>query len=223
MKFVLIFFCFFSVILSANIKAQPTDDGKQTVISAENTVSIAKNNLMQKLAELSAFKADFNQQVLSEEGQLLQTNKGRLAVSKPNLLYWSIIEPDESLIVSDGNTLWFYDPFIEQVTLYNIDNAINNTPILLLVNSDPTLWQNYLIKQISSEHFIIQSKDENSQVKLLTLVFNKAGNSLIKFEILDATGQLSRISLSNNQTLNADDKKLFQYTPIEGVAIDDQR
>ncbi len=223
MKFVLIFIVSFSVILSANINAQPTDDRKQAVISADNTVSIAKKNLMQKLSELAAFKADFNQQVLSEEGQLLQTNKGRLAVSKPNLLYWHISEPDESLIVSDGNTLWFYDPFIEQVTLYSIDNAINNTPVLLLVNSDLNLWQNYAIKQMSDEHFIIQSKDENSQVKSLTLVFNKAGNSLLEFEILDATGQLSRIRLSNNQALSADDKKLFQYTPAEGVAIDDQR
>lgn len=223
MKFILIFIVFFSVILSANINAQPTDNRKQTVILADNTVSIAKKNLMQKLSELAAFKADFNQQILSEEGQLLQTNKGRLAVSKPNLLYWHISEPDESLIVSDGNTLWFYDPFIEQVTLYSIDNAINNTPVLLLVNSDLNLWQNYAIKQMSDEHFIIQSKDENSQVKSLTLVFNKAGNSLLNFEILDATGQLSRISLSNNQALSADDKKLFQYTPAEGVAIDDQR
>ena len=197
------------------------DSNNKVIVSTEQKLPTAKKNLMHKLANLSPFKANFSQTVFAEEGELLQQNRGTLAVSKPDLLYWHVTEPDESLIVSDGNTLWFYDPFIEQVTLYAIDNAISNTPILLLVSPDPTIWQDYQVEQLDQNRFVINSKDENSQVKSLELVFKK--NKLIKFVIIDATGQISRIKLSDNKLLSNDDKSLFRYTAPEGVEIDDQR
>jgi len=176
---------------------------------------------MKKLAQLEPFKADFQQTILSEAGLVLQSNQGRLAVSKPNLLYWHVTAPDESLIVSDGKTLWFYDPFIEQVSLYTIDSAISNTPVLLLVSPNLNLWQNYEVKQSTKDYFNIISKDENSQVTSLSLAFSD--NTLTEFTIRDATGQISRITLSHNIKLTEDDKKLFQFAPAEGVEIDDQR
>jgi outer membrane lipoprotein carrier protein len=221
MKYYFLFAVLF--IFNVNVKAEanaPSHDAT-LVQPGTQTLSTAKKALMKKLANLIAFKANFEQQIFNEEGQLLQTNQGNLAVSKPNLLYWHIKTPDESLIVSDGKTLWFYDPFIEQVSLYAIDKAINNTPVLLLVSPEPNIWQNYHVKQLSENHFSIMSKDENSQVKSLTLVFTE--NRLTNFEILDATGQISRITLTHTKELTADDKHLFQFTPAQGVEIDDQR
>lgn len=29
---------------------------------------------------------------------------------------WHMTQPDESILVSDGKTLWFYNPFVEQAT-----------------------------------------------------------------------------------------------------------
>jgi len=194
-------------------------------------ISTAKQTLMAKIANLSAFSADFTQKVVDADGNPLQENSGNLAVDKPNLLHWQVTAPNESLIVSDGKALWLYDPFIEQVSVYATDGAMSNTPILLLANPDKSIWQNYTVKLLNNEHYLITAKDDNSQVKSLELQFDKQNQNqnpnelttLNEFVILDATGQLSRVQLTNVKPLTKKHKSLFTFTSPEGVEIDDQR
>lgn len=217
---------FFSLVLSTQVMALNTDHNVVT----ENTTSIvsvkdnsAKAELMSKLASIKFFTAEFTQKIFDEAGNELQQGSGLLSVSKPNLVNWQTITPDESLIVSDGSNLWFYDPFVEQVSVYSLASAIANTPILLITSNDETLWQDYTVSRISSVRFLITAKSENARVKSLTLTFDSAANSnqLAGFEILDATGQLSVISLLNNPKVP--DASLFEFIVPEGVHLDDQR
>jgi outer membrane lipoprotein carrier protein len=196
----------------------------------------AKSILMAKLANVDHFSANFNQEVLSESGEMLEQSSGELAISKPNLASWYTIEPDELKIVSDGQDVWFYNPWIEQVSVYSLSAAIAKTPILLLTSKDEALWQQYNVTQkvaaetseiaeISSTSFVISAKDVNSQIKSLTLVFepNEKGGQLKQFSFLDATGQLSHIKLSDFNAQNIPAKTLFSFVLPDGVQVDDQR
>jgi outer membrane lipoprotein carrier protein len=40
----------------------------------------------------------------------LMTSRGTVVLAKPGKLRWSYEEPEPSLVVSDGETLWIYDP-----------------------------------------------------------------------------------------------------------------
>ena len=180
-----------------------------------------KHNLMEKLNKIAFFKAKFSQVVVDELGNALQKGSGTLAISKPNLVHWATIEPDESLIVSDGETLWFYDPFIEQATAYQLKSTIENTPILLLTSDSPELWDNYTVSEIDQQTFLIHSVDVNNQVKTLELNFKD--NKLAKISILDATGQLSHITLIDADFDNRPNDDLFNFKVPNGVSIDDQR
>lgn len=50
-------------------------------------------------------------------GNAVQDGQGDLWVKRPNLFNWHMTQPDESILVSDGKTLWFYNPFVEQATV----------------------------------------------------------------------------------------------------------
>ena len=39
--------------------------------------------------------------------------------------------PQETQIIADGKTLWYYDPFVQQVTAQWVKDAVNNTPFVL--------------------------------------------------------------------------------------------
>lgn len=205
----------------------------------------AKSTLMTKLANLDFFSAKFSQEVLSDSGEILEQSSGELAISKPNLANWHTIEPDELAIVSDGQDVWFYNPWIEQVSVYSLSAAIAKTPILLLTSKDESLWQQYSVIQKSSvmqknvtqksdnlnnsadveESFVISSIDDNSQIKSLTLVFEtkERGGQLKQFSFLDATGQLSHIKLTDFNAQQAPVASLFKFVIPEGVQVDDQR
>jgi len=193
--------------------------------------SEAKEHLMAKLSKLAFFSAEFSQNILDAQGEILQQGSGTIAISKPNLVNWKTITPDETLIVSDGNTLWFYDPFIEQASAYSLAKSIHNTPILLLTSDEPQLWQQYTVIEQQGVvekglRFVVMPKDENSQIKKLTLTFTDTENNdvqLSEFSFQDATGQISQINLSkfNSKIKPAD--TLFNFSLPEGVRLEDKR
>lgn len=214
-----------------------------TQLNSEVTVVESKTLLRAKLADLKFFSANFTQKVISETGELLEESSGKLALSKPNLANWHTLEPDELAIVSDGSDVWFYNPWIEQVSVYSLSAAIAKTPILLLTSKDESLWQQYTVVQETTaldtqkpnnieqlnERFVISSIDPNSQIKNLTLIFSakeqgeKQLSQLSQFSFLDATGQVSHIKLSDFDAQTVPDKSLFKFTLPAEVQVDDQR
>lgn len=184
----------------------------------------AKQRLMTKLAKLAFFTADYSQKILSEQGELLLEGTGNLAISKPNLINWKTITPDETLLISDGNTLWSYDPFIEQATAFSLAKSIHNTPILLLTSDEPVLWQQYQVKQ-EAQRFIVTPIEKNGQIKRLTLQFKGTDNKvqLSEFSFQDATGQVSQIILSKFNSKDKPAASLFSFTLPEGVRLEDKR
>jgi len=211
---------------SAKVKvAQPITQSPAKSAIEQKTVldnsSQMKSELIAKLATFSQLSAQFTQQVFDQEGNMLQEGLGEFSLLKPNLVRWQTNEPDESLIVSDGNTLWFFDPFIEQATAYTLSNAIANTPILLLTNQEQTMWDNYDVKKQSDDHYLIHALASNSQVKTLELMFTDS--VLSGFTIIDATGQLSKITLTEQITNGNQVPEDYSFTVPEGVHLDDQR
>ena len=209
------------------INAEEKNDAQKSavgiVLGKTTDSSLIKNTLMAKLNLIKHFSGAFSQQVFDTDGNQLQTGTGRLSISKPNKVRWETQTPDESLIVSDGKTLWVYDPFIEQASAYDLQNSIANTPILLLTSQSAELWQNYNVNQANENTFVISSKDSNSQVKTLELSFDSKSEKLSGFIILDATGQLSKISLQNVDYKNKPNEQSFTFILPDGVHLDDQR
>jgi outer membrane lipoprotein carrier protein len=200
---------------------KPKDQITASINSQVSTLASHKVHLIEKLKKIKFFSANFEQKIIDEKGNVLQEGSGELAVNKPNLVHWNTKTPDESLIVSDGETLWVHDPFIEQATAYKLASSIANTPILLLTSDAEELWVHYSVSQINEATYLIHANDVNSQIKTLELHFVE--DKLTGFTFLDATGQLSIISLKDVNFTKAPAPDLFQFVLPEGTDIDDQR
>lgn len=187
-------------------------------VNTEHQIS-AKQALQAKLATIDGFSADFIQRVIDSEGQVIANGEGQLTVEKPNKVNWHTTSPDETLIIANGETLWFYDPFIEQVSVYDFDQALANTPILLLSSNNETLWDGYRVIQVESS-FVIESLNEQSHVKSLQLKFDN--ERLDQLLIFDATGQVSEITLAMRGS-SASKATIYDFSIPEGTHIDDQR
>jgi len=219
-------------VIASEVTRAITPVMAESHVSSLTKIEASKKLLRAKLVNLSFFSANFTQNVVSEAGELLEQSSGILAISKPNLANWHTLEPDEVTIVSDGSDVWFYNPWIEQVSVYSLSAAIAKTPILLLTSKDELLWRQYTVSQTKSsqqvDHFVISAIDPNSQIKSLTLVFSTEyqkvqESNLSEFSFLDATGQVSHITLSNFDAQTVPENSLFNFVVPEGVQIDDQR
>lgn len=180
----------------------------------------AVDDLQQRLAEVGSYSADFNQRVTTADGKLVQEGSGKFQVKRPNLFRLDSKTPQETQIIADGKTLWYYDPFVQQVTARKAEDAIDNTPFILLTSNDPKQWAQYDVTR-KDDTFTLTPKSKNSAIKRFEVRID--GNGLLRnFSTIEQDGQASLYMLRNmtNMTL---DNSLFQFKVPKGVALDDQR
>ena len=180
----------------------------------------AKQQLKLKLASLATYQANFTQTVVDVENTILQQATGKILLQQPNNLYWELFEPNESVLMADGNNIWNVDPFLEQVVVYESDAALENNPLILLTNPDSSKWQEFEVSQSESQ-FIITPRELNGGIVSLRLVFK--GDMLVELESQDGQQQKSLLSFSEikqNKPLPAD---TFTFVMPEGYELDDQR
>ena len=192
-----------------------------TVIASSYAMAdaTATAELKQKLSGLNSFTANFNQTVFDSQNQLLQQSSGDLAIAKPNKLRWNVVSPDEELMLSDGDSLWFYNPFLEQVSVYDLEQSIAQSPFMLLTSSDESAWNNYKITKLANG-YKLEPKTTNS---LVWLQISLNGAAIESLESLDNQGQRSLFKLSEFNSNEKIDSAKFTFTIPTGIELDDQR
>ncbi|MCG9731078.1 outer membrane lipoprotein chaperone LolA [Shewanella sp. Isolate13] len=180
----------------------------------------ASEDLKLKLTDIHTLKANFNQTVTDINEKVIQTGEGVFALSHPNQFYWHLTAPDESLIVADGTDVWIYNPFAEEVSVMDINQAINASPIALLVHSDDATWAKYNVVN-EGECFKISPKELDSGVSKVEVCFDQ--QQLTKMVLKDQQGNVSDFTLTNQSSIAENDKQLFKFIVPDDVDIDDQR
>ena len=180
----------------------------------------AVNELQKRLDLATQYSADFDQTVRSSKGKEIQKGQGKFQVKRPNLFRMDTKSPQENLIVSDGKTLWFYDPFVSQATANWVKDAVSNTPFVLLTSNDKSHWEQYDVKQ-NMDSFTLKPKSKKSAIKQFDVRIDS--NGLLKgFSTVERDGQSNLYVLRNITTTNlAND--LFKFNLPKGVELDDQR
>ena len=177
----------------------------------------AASDLKSRLDKVSSFHASFTQKVTDGSGAARQEGLG---VKRPNLFNWHMTQPDESILVSDGKTLWFYNPFVEQATATWLKDATGNTPFMLIARNQSSDWQQYNIKQ-NGDDFVLTPKASNGNLKQFTINVGRDG-TIHQFSAVEQDDQRSSYQLKSQQN-GAVDAAKFTFTPPQGVTVDDQR
>ncbi|WP_373768144.1 outer membrane lipoprotein chaperone LolA [Glaesserella sp.] len=195
-----------------------------TLLFSAVTFSIADEasvkELQSRLEKVNQYSADFEQTVRSSKGKEIQKGSGKFQVKRPNLFRMDTKSPQENLIVSDGETLWFYDPFVSQVTANWVKDAVNNTPFVLLTSNDKNHWEQYEVKQ-NADTFVLKPKSKKSGIKQFDVRIDT--NGLLKgFSTIERDGQSNLYVLRNITTQGISDN-LFKFSVPKNVELDDQR
>jgi outer membrane lipoprotein carrier protein len=107
-------------------------------------------DLLQPITSLSA---RFTQQISDADGFALQNSEGLFQVSQPNRLRWLVETPMPQQIIADGETLWLYDPDLEQVIIQPFNQDIAATPAILFSGDLDQLDAAYFVTQLAEGRF----------------------------------------------------------------------
>ena len=88
------------------------------------------------LAALSTWQGAFTQTVVDSRGKRVGTGRGRLTIVRPGRFRWESA-PDGAddavqLLIADGRNLWFYDRDLDQATVKPQQEALPQSPAMLL-------------------------------------------------------------------------------------------
>ena len=176
-------------------------------------------------------RAQFTQQVSlpAKAGQSARQRQssGTLEFQRPGRFRFVYKKPFEQTLVADGQTLWLYDPDLQQVTARAQARVLGSTPLALIIAAtDLVGLQKEFALQAQAARDGLQwvratPRQTEGQVQqvLVGLRSGERGPELAVLDVLDALGQRSLLQFSGfeaNPSFKAD---AFAFHPPAGVDV----
>ena len=169
---------------------------------------------------LLTMQADFDQQVLDGNRQLLQSSQGHMWIMRPGRFRWDYVTPYKQQLVADGERLWSYDEELEQVTVQPASEVLTSTPAMLLSGTQP-LEQLFTIEETSAtagdRQVTLIPKSDDSNVTRLHVHFS--GELLTRIDAEDNFGNTTQFSFTRLERNPKLDEKIFTFTPPAGADV----
>lgn len=181
-------------------------------------------------ANTKSLQAAFMQRVFDESGIELERRSGQFSLSRPGRFRWdydaeiadnnSVAERGQQ-IVTNGKSIFIYDPDLLQVTKRSMQNALSQVPSLILVQSGGDLDEHFKVDNIGMTDGLswvsLSPKDPDAAYRKLMLGFDKKKlNSIFLF---DGLGNETQLVLSDvRQNLKLDDA-VFEFILPEGADV----
>lgn len=191
-------------------------------------VGVAADEDSQALAVLLdsmvSYRADFEQVVTGQFGEVLQTATGTMHLERPGRLRWDVDEPYPQLVVADGEHVWVYDPDLEQVTVRLFEETVEGSPMMVLTDAS-MLEMNFRVRmqstmEQSEQRFALTPRNPESRslFREIALTFSATG-SLTGLEIVDDLDQKTAVVFRHGQVNPVLESELFEFEVPAGVDV----
>ena len=78
--------------------------------------------IRQKYSRKQAFSGRFKQKTIYADSNEITLSLGRLWIKGPDKMRWEYQSPEKQILVSDGITIWYYTPDLNQVMVGRVDD-----------------------------------------------------------------------------------------------------
>ncbi|MES2212551.1 MAG: outer membrane lipoprotein chaperone LolA [Pseudomonadota bacterium] len=181
----------------------------------------AMKGLEAQLANMNSYEADFVQSTVAV-GQPTYQALGHIEFQKPNLIRWNQIEPEETLMVADGEYLWQYEPDLEQV-IQQPQSVLKETPFAILMTPYAQWKADYLIEYSylpescrSMECFSLTPKVE-APVRKIVLGFEQG--ILAELHLWTALGDESHLVMAKQRLNGRLPPEEFRFIPPDSIDV----
>lgn len=140
--------------------------------------------------------------------------EGTVFVKRPGKLRFEYDPPHPALLVSNGLTLLYYDRELKQTSYL----PLWETPLWFLIREDVELEDALEVTKVSEEAgtLRITVRDRESPDRgVVTLIFKDGPLALKQWEVVDAQGIATQVTLINPRYGAPIDSKMFDYGELD--------
>ena len=156
------------------------------------------------------------------------TSKGTVVFAKPGKMRWSYEEPEPSLVVSDGTTLWIYDPTFREAQKFPATEGYLSGAAIQFLLGEGTIERDFEISALRCEaataELRLQPRKPSSYEKL-HIVVNPLTGDLHKTTVFFVLGNVTEVAFSNMEINTDPAESLFRFDPpaeVRVIELDEQ-
>jgi outer membrane lipoprotein carrier protein len=171
----------------------------------------------------SDFEANFFQEYIGKVMRQSQKGEGKVYFRKKGMMRWDYKTPNQK-IISDGQTLWFYQPEENQVLVSHAEKMIKEFGFLV---GEGDLKRDFKLLKIhdagsqKEDPLVaeITPKEPHPAVSKLSLTVDKKTYFVIQVDVFDGLGNVTRTRFADIKTNANLSSSFFQFKVPPGTEI----
>jgi outer membrane lipoprotein carrier protein len=167
-------------------------------------------------------EARFTQRTVSALSPSGDVTTGRVALAKPGRMRWSYETPEVSLVVSDGATLWIYDPAAREVQKLAVGEQFLSGAAFQFLLGTGRIVDSFRVQAERCDAprtrlTLVPKADATYQS--LELEVDTASGEAHSTAVLDLFGNRTEVEFSELRYDRGLDPSTFRFTPEPGVRV----
>lgn len=187
--------------------------------SGENILSEIQN----RYEKTNDLEANFVQEYIGKVTKQTNRGEGKVFFKKGGMMRWDYRTPYQKLI-SDGQTLWYYQPEEKQVLVSDISKIVKEYGFLMgegNLKRDFKLLQVKESKSLNENVYILEllPKEPHPALTKLVLIVDQKNFFIIQTDVIDEVGNVTRTRFSDIKINTNLPVHLFRFNVPPGVEV----
>lgn len=190
------------------------------------TAQSVLSELQSRYEKTNDLEASFLQESVGKVMKRIQKGEGKVYFKKKGMMRWDYRIPNQKLI-SNGLTLWYYQPEENQVFVSDIAKILNEKTPLAFLSGEGDLSRDFTLLNMNGpalqrgENFILElvPKEPYATLAKLVLTIDQKTYYVVQADVFDELGNVTRTRFMDIKTNMAPPDSFFQFSIPPGAEV----
>jgi len=150
------------------------------------------------------------------------TSRGRVLLAKPGKMRWTYEEPDQSLVISDGDTLWLFDPSFGEAQKLPAGGGYMTGAAAQFLLGAGDMQRDFEVSAVACDPTRVElqliPREDASYEKLFLDVDPRSGD-VRATRVVDLLGNVVNVAFTEMRFNTEPPDAEFRFEPPEGVRV----
>lgn len=172
------------------------------------------------------FEAHFIQEYIGKVMKQPNKGEGKVYFKKKGMMRWDYTVPNQKLL-SDGRTLWYYQPEEKQVLVSDVSKVLKEKTPLAFLAGEGNLHRDFNLLNLNEsvsqkeDHYVLELSPKESLATLskLILTVDKRTYTILQTDVFDGLGNVTRTRFIDIKTNTGLSNSFFHFTIPPGTEV----
>jgi len=195
-------------------------------IASAATAQAVLAEMQSRYENTNDLEANFLQEYVGKVMKKPQKGEGKVYFKKKGMMRWDYKVPNQKL-VSNGHTLWFFQPEENQVFVSDVAKVLQERTPLAFLAGEGDIRREFDVVSFSEpagekeDAFVVElvPKESNTALSKLTLTVDKKTYYVIQADVFDGLGNVTRTRFIDIKTNRGLPNSFFNFAVPPGTEV----